>query len=270
MNRAFPRRRAFTLVELLVVIGIIAVLVAILMPALGRARRQARSVGCLSNLHQLGVAFQIYFQHNNGKPPGVWGGLDANEEVWVPLLRRHVPGSLGAMFCPEAREPTGVAQYDFGTWGLGTAGHAWVWVRTPNAIGTDWSVDGGSYGMNHWVLGLGANSSLPPDVAREAFVRWPARDADRVPLLADCAYFEAAPQHTDPPPRNLSVPLPLRGPLPSGDGNLGMRPFCMARHGRAINVLFADGHARTVPLAELWRLKWNELFEPTGVTLPAD
>ena len=51
-------------------------------------------------------------------------------------------------------------------------------------------------------------------------------------------------------------------------GGAGMSGFCMARHGRAINVVFLDGHARTVPLAELWKLKWNRRFVPTEVTLP--
>src|SRR5438105_6866956 len=70
--RVRPQSAGFTLVELLVVIGIIALLISILLPVLGRARESAIAIQCMSNLRQIAVADQMYVNQYNWHMPGWW------------------------------------------------------------------------------------------------------------------------------------------------------------------------------------------------------
>jgi prepilin-type N-terminal cleavage/methylation domain-containing protein len=96
----FERKRGFTLVELLVVIGIIAILVAMLLPALGRARDQANLVACKSNLAQVGQATRMYANDNHDRYP------DSYTLGGAPF--RRAPGELNPADPTSAPEVFGL------------------------------------------------------------------------------------------------------------------------------------------------------------------
>jgi prepilin-type processing-associated H-X9-DG protein len=92
---------AFTLVELLVVIGIIAVLIGILLPALNKARRQANEVACASNLHQLGLSMIMYTQDTRYYPGNINNAYGFPYAVWPTRLRHYMKGNQMVFRCPQ-------------------------------------------------------------------------------------------------------------------------------------------------------------------------
>src|SRR5687767_13854917 len=247
--------RGFSLVELLVAIGIIALLIGLLLPVAGAVRRSARAAGCLANLQQWGHAFQMYLNGNNGRS-FVWGEMPAraddgnNPLMWWELLQPYEAELGQSLLCGEATEPANMTPRNaFEAWGPERYWDTPTKIRGPYV---------GSYGFNSWLYHPErAKDGSPPPKGQ---IRLPAKESSRLPVIFDCAREWIGPESTDKPY------LYRQGP--AGEKKVGMMWWAaMERHKDGINVLFLDGHAERVPVPELWKLKWSETFEPTEVTV---
>jgi prepilin-type N-terminal cleavage/methylation domain-containing protein/prepilin-type processing-associated H-X9-DG protein len=161
------RNAGFTLVELLVVVGIVAVLIAMIMPALNKAREAAKKVQCLSNLRQLTVAAQMFANANKQSPPPPFLSRWTIQSSWWVL---HQDMSLDSFNTP----PTGMRRWEIRTYG----GHQYTGMMWPNLllqgnfIGNDKVVDCPSFrqmthpSVNRTNLSYGMNAHAVACIAR--------------------------------------------------------------------------------------------------------
>lgn len=228
------RKQGFTLIELLVVISIIAVLLAILMPALQRVKQQATAVACQACLREWGLVMKLYADDNDGY--FVHGG---SGHRWFTTLQStysnreliYCPAAVKAAL-PAGNEPGGSSSW-FGSTYL------------------SWSYSGhrGSYGLSCWILNrTEGNAWDQPDEWRW---RTPyVKRANIVPVMGDCTWGGTHPKQYDNPP-------PFEGDQTAGY----MGRFCIDRHNGGIYMLFCDFSARKVGLKELWQLKWHRNYD---------
>lgn len=233
------KRKALTLVEFLVVIGIVSLLTSILMPAAQRAQKHARAVVCRGQLHQWSIELSAFVNEENrdfsAKPV----------HVFDPFWRLYFDRRSHRFLCPMARryEPNPEV-HDWAPWeviGAGPGSKFTAWKmrlnRPPNAE-PEFTL--GNYGFNGHAL-----SDTPIQSGSRRF------EPSRRPIVVDCAsWYTGDPLDTEPPCHD--------GDLDGG----GLKLPCIDRHNGAVNGLFLDWSAGRVGLKGLWTLDWSVVFDP--------
>jgi len=246
------KRKGFTLIELLVVIAIIAILMAILIPALNRAKKQAKVSMCLSNMHQWGLGFMMYMDDNDGL---FSDDRQLREGFWMTVIRPYHADVGELRCCPEAMKPA----VPLGGGG-GASGNTFTAWGAFSASALEWALDGhyGSYGLNAWIY----NTSNPFAGNKDGSDYWRGYNnvpsPSNVPLVLDCVWVDGWPFHADRP--YMGDDHLERGY--SGRSFLGR--FCINRHNGFVNGAFMDASARKLGLKELWKLKWHRNFDTAG------
>lgn len=234
---------AFTLIELLVVIAIIAILAAMLLPALARAKAKGKATSCLNNLRQIGIATHMYVSDHQKYPGCLW--LNAGFYYVWPVRLFSVMGTNRAVFyCPSANPNS-------------------AWDRTLNN-----SLGATAPSGVHDPLGISSSSRFS-----FAYNDWGLKPpgAPQLGLGGDVNVVGEVKDSQVKSPVNM-IMLGDSKPDGSFDGNFdptNPQEWPSNRHSRRTNLMFCDGHAESAKRKDLidpanlyWRSRWNNDNQP--------
>jgi prepilin-type N-terminal cleavage/methylation domain-containing protein/prepilin-type processing-associated H-X9-DG protein len=247
--RHSKNRSGFTLIELLVVISIIALLLSILVPSLGKAKEMAKETVCLTRMKQWGLAVKLYGNDYNDKFPDFKcsGPVAGAGHWWMQSLRPYYENPE-IRLCPSAERLPEGADLTVSR----NPKQCWAATNFYPEMETGITVTGADGNPANVILGsLGANCWMMSDRDGDSrYWRKQSRATWDVPLFLDCYWVDGWPIEDNLPQDNPDDAT-------TWDMTNQMQRFNIDRHGGGVSASFADGSSKKVELKELWEIRWH-------------
>jgi prepilin-type N-terminal cleavage/methylation domain-containing protein len=231
--------RKFTLIELLVVIAIIGILTSMLLPSLSAAKEKTKTAVCLSQQKQLGTAYIMYTDSNNGTfLPRVF----SENKFWMGLLYPFHESDK-VIQCPSVSHPIK---------------SGWYWGDKVNS----WGGDGGwmkYYGINARGS-YGLNGFLYSDFSGSQYYKgfYDIVYSSNTPIFTDSIWVDQWPSHGNANPTDLN----------GGTDSSLHRIFMDRHHSKRVNNIMIDNSAKSTSVGDLLMLDWNKTIVKRKIPVP--